>query len=113
MWAHPCVCAICVTCVRLPDLLDAAWGVAMCPPLRTGALCLMPAWFWNDVDFFFGSFCGRMVVSFTRVYRVGGLFGFVSFARLLAVVLCWVDRCFDSWAFLGLFCLLRVTPGGH
>ena len=78
------------TCGRIPvhvrhvcvDLLHAGWGVAMC----------------------------RMVVSFTRVYRVGVWFGFVRFALLLAVVLCWVDRCFDSWVLLGLLCLLRVTP---
>lgn len=37
--------------------------------------------------------------------------GFVRFAilRILVVILCWFDRCFDSWVFLGLFCLLRVT----
>ena len=46
---------------------------------------------------------------FTRVYRVGVWFGFVRIALLLAVILCWVDRCFDSWVLLGFFCLLRVT----
>ena len=51
----------------------------------------------------------RTVVPFTRVCRVGIWCGFVRFALLLAVVLCWVDRCFDSWLLLGLFCLLRVT----
>ena len=71
------------TCMRrvCVDLLDAAWGVGMC----------------------------RIVVSVTRVYRVGVLFGLVRFALLLADVLCWVDRCFDSWVLLGLLCLLRVT----
>ena len=49
-------------------------------------------------------------MSSTRVYRVGVWFGFVRFALLLAVVLCWVDRCFESWVLLGLLCLLRVTP---
>ena len=63
------------------DLLDTAWGVAMC----------------------------RIVVSFTRVYRVGVAFSFVRVALLLAVVLCWVDHCCDSWVLLTLFCLLRVT----
>ena len=41
---------------------------------------------------------------------VGVWLGFVRFALLLAVVLCWVDRCFDSWALSGLICPLRVTP---
>ena len=50
-----------------------------------------------------------IIVSFTRVYRAGVWFGFVRFALLLAVVLCWVARCFGSWVLLGLFCLLRVT----
>ena len=62
------------------DVLDAVWGVGMC----------------------------RTVASFTRVYRVGVWFGFVRFALLLAVVLSWVARCFDSRVLLGLFCLLRV-----
>ena len=31
------------------------------------------------------------------------------FALLLAGIPCWVDRCFDSWALLAFFCLLRVT----
>ena len=44
------------------DLLDAAWGLAVC----------------------------RISVSFTWVYRDGVWFGFVRFAQLLAVVLCWV-----------------------
>ena len=43
------------------------------------------------------------------MYRVGVWFGFLRFALLLAVVLCWVDRYFDSWVLLGLFCLHRVT----
>ena len=51
----------------------------------------------------------RVIVSFTRVDCVGVWFGFVRFALLLAVVLCWVARCFGSWVLLGLFCLLRVT----
>ena len=34
---------------------------------------------------------------------------FVKFALLLAVVLCWVDRCFGFWVLLGSFCLLHVT----
>ena len=43
--------------------------------------------------------------------------GFVRFALLLAVVFCWVDRCFASWVLLGLLCLLRTenacnTPNG-
>ena len=50
----------------------------------------------------------RIVVSFTRVHR-GGWFGFVRFALLRAVFLCRVGRCMDSWVFLGLLCLLRVT----
>ena len=48
-------------------------------------------------------------MSFTRVYRVGVWLGFVRFPLLLAVVLRWVDRYFDFWVLLGLFCLLRVT----
>ena len=36
-------------------------------------------------------------------------FGFVRFALLLAVVLCWVARCFGSWVLLAFFCLHRVT----
>ena len=48
-------------------------------------------------------------MSFTKVYRVAVWLGFVRFALLLAVVLCWVDRCFDSWMLLALLCLLRVT----
>ena len=51
-----------------------------------------------------------IVVSVARVYRVGVWFGFVRSALLLAVVLCWVDCCFDSWVLLGLLCFLRVTP---
>lgn len=51
-----------------------------------------------------------MVVSFMRVYVVGDWFGFIRFALLLAVVLFWADRCVVSWALLGLFSLLRVTP---
>ena len=39
----------------------------------------------------------RIVVSYT------------PFALLLAVNLCFVDRCFDSWVLLGLFCLLRAA----
>ena len=46
----------------------------------------------------------------TRVYR-GVWFGFVRFALLLAVGLCWVGRRLDSWVLLGLFCLLRVLHG--
>ena len=42
-------------------------------------------------------------------YRAGVWFDFVSFALHLAVVLCWVDRCFGSWVLLALFLLLRVT----
>ena len=52
----------------------------------------------------------RTNVSFARVYRVGVWFGFVRSALLLAVVLCWVDRCFYSWALPGLLFFLRVTP---
>ena len=48
-------------------------------------------------------------MSFARVYRGGVWFGFVGSALLLAVVLCWVDGCFDSWVLLGLLCFLRVT----
>ena len=48
-------------------------------------------------------------MSFARVYRDGVCFGFVSFALLLAVVLCWVDRCFGSSVLPGSFCLLRAT----
>ena len=51
----------------------------------------------------------RITVSFARVYRVKVWFGFVTFALLLAVVLCWVDHSFDSWVLLGLFCLLRIA----
>ena len=67
------------------DILDAARGVAMC----------------------------RIVLSFSRVYRVGVWFGFVRFALLLAVVLGWVNRYFDSWVLLGLFCLFRVKHHTH
>ena len=35
-------------------------------------------------------------MSFTTVYRDGVSFGFVRFALHLAVVLCWVNRTFDS-----------------
>ena len=48
-------------------------------------------------------------MSFARVYRVGVWFGFVGSALLLAVDLCWVDFCFDSWVLLGLLGFLRVT----
>ena len=51
----------------------------------------------------------RIVVPFTRVYRAGVWFGIVRLALRLAVVLCWVDRCFDSWVLLGLLCLVRAT----
>ena len=51
----------------------------------------------------------KIAMSFARVYRAGVWFGFVRFALFLAVVLCWVDRWFDSWVLLGLFCLLRLT----
>ena len=46
-----------------------------------------------------------------RVYRVRVWFGFVriSLVLLLAVVLCWVERCFNSWVLLSVLCLLRVT----
>ena len=50
-------------------------------------------------------------MSLTGVYRVGLWFGFIRFALLLAVVLCWVARCFGSWVLLGLFFHLRVTQG--
>ena len=43
------------------------------------------------------------------VYRDGIWFRFVRSALLLAVILCWVDRCFGSWVLLGFFSLLRVT----
>ena len=52
-------------------------------------------------------------MSFARLYRVGVWFGFVRSALLLAVVLCWVGFCFDSWVLLGLLCLLHVTPMHH
>ena len=39
--------------------------------------------------------CG-IIVSFTRGHRDGVWFGFVRFAMVLAVVLCWVERCFSS-----------------
>ena len=52
-------------------------------------------------------------MSLTRVYRVGGWYGFVRLALLLVVILCWVDRCFDSWVLLRLFCLYRVTDSPH
>ena len=52
-------------------------------------------------------------MSFTTVYRVGVWFGFVRFALLLAVVLFWVDRCFDSWVLLGLFCLRVAQSHWH
>ena len=51
----------------------------------------------------------RIIVSFARVYRVGVWLGFVRSSLLLAVDLCWVDCCFDSWVLLGLLCFLRVT----
>ena len=51
----------------------------------------------------------RILVSFASVYHVGVWFGFVRSALLLAVVLCWVDRCFDSQVLLGLLCNLRAT----
>ena len=54
----------------------------------------------------------RIIVSFTRVYRVRVWCGFVRFALLLAGVLCWVAR-FGSWVLLGLFCLLCVTRAGR
>ena len=54
------------------DLLDAARGLAVC----------------------------RIIVFFTWVCRDGVWFGFVRSALLLAVVLCWVDHCFDSWVLL-------------
>ena len=63
------------------DSLDVGWGLPTC----------------------------RIIVSFTRVNRDGVCFGLVRSALLLAVVLCWVDRCFDSWMLLALLCLLRVT----
>ena len=48
-------------------------------------------------------------MSFARIYRNSGWFGFVRSTLLLAVVLCWVDRGFGSWVLLGVFCLVRVT----
>ena len=51
----------------------------------------------------------RVIVSFARVYPVGVWFDFVRSALLLAVVLGWVARCFDSCVLLGLLCFLRVT----
>ena len=48
-------------------------------------------------------------MSSAGVYRVGVWFGFVRSALLLAVVLCLVDCCFDSWVLLGLLCFLHVT----
>ena len=49
----------------------------------------------------------RIVVSFARVYRVGVWFGFVRVALLLAIILCWVDRCF---CFLGVAGLILASP---
>ena len=46
-----------------------------------------------------------------RVCRVGVWFGFIRSALLLAVVVCWVDCCFDSWVLLFLLCFLRLTRG--
>ena len=40
---------------------------------------------------------------------LGVWFDFVRSALLLAVVLGWVARCFDSCVLLGLLCFLRVT----
>ena len=62
-------------------LLDTAWELAVC----------------------------RIIVSVTLVYRDGVWSGFVRYARLLAVVLGWVDHCIGSLVLLGVFCLLRVT----
>ena len=63
------------------DILDAAWGSAVC----------------------------RTTVSCTWIYRDGVWFGFVTSAMLLAVVLSWVDRDLGSGVLLGIFCLLPVT----
>ena len=43
------------------------------------------------------------------VYCDGIRFGFVRFAPLLAVILCWGHRCFGSCVLLGILCLVRVT----
>ena len=48
-------------------------------------------------------------MSFTRLYRVRVWFDIVTCALLIAVVLCWFDRCFDSCVLLGLLSLSRVT----
>lgn len=61
--------------------LDAAWGEAVC----------------------------GISASFTWVYHHGVWFGFVSFALILAVFLCWVDRRYGSWVLLRLVWLHRVT----
>ena len=59
------------------------------------------------------SCCTYHIVSFTRVYRFGVWYGFVRVALLLAVVLCWVDRCFGScsWVLLHGENSKLYTPG--
>ena len=52
-------------------------------------------------------------MSFTRVDQDGVWFSFARLPLLLAVVLCGIDQCFDSWVFLGLLCFLRVTQSRY
>ena len=52
-------------------------------------------------------------MSFTWAYRDGVWFASIRFALLLAVVLCWSDRCLGSPVLLGLFCYPHATHGQH
>ena len=67
-----------------------AWGLCVCMLIRSSTVWLLP---------------------FTLLQPLGPLtLGYGTTNQLrLAVVVCWIDPCFGSWALLGLFYLLRVT----
>ena len=54
----------------------------------------------------------RVIMSFAKVYHVGVWFRFNRSALRLAVALCWVEFCFDSWVLPGSLCFLRITQRG-
>lgn len=47
--------------------------------------------------------------GFFRKRPVASTHDTLHIALLLAVLLCWLDRCFNSLGLLGLLCLIRVT----
>ena len=103
--AEACTAAVLTGVMRLPGCpFGSAWSVRFV------------GWAdWVDcrcfLSFVFLGVARRLELSPCNTptrYHDGGLFRFIRSALLLAVIRCWVDRCFGSWVHPGTF--LRI-PG--